>query len=54
MAVSAVNGCGACVESHQQGLVDRGVGEETILAVVRIAAVVHGLAGVFDAEATAS
>lgn len=53
-AVSAMNGCGACVESHQQGLVDRGVGEETILAAVRIASVVHGLAGVFDAEATAS
>jgi len=53
-AVSAVNGCGACVESHQQGLVDRGVGEEAILAAVRIASVVHALAGVFDAEATAS
>lgn len=52
-AVSAVHGCGACVESHQKGLVDRGVSEETILAVIRIASVVHGLAGVFDAEATA-
>jgi len=51
-AVSAINGCGACVESHQKGLLDRGVGEETILAAIRIAAVIHGLAGVFDAEAT--
>jgi lipoyl-dependent peroxiredoxin subunit D len=50
-AVSAINGCGACVESHQQGLIDRGVGEEAILAAVRIASVVHGLAAVFDAEA---
>lgn len=47
-AVSAINGCGACVESHQQGLIDRGVSEETILAVVRIASVIHGLAVVFD------
>ena len=53
-AVSAINGCGACVESHQKALVDRGVGEETILAAVRIASVVHGLAAVFDGEAVAA
>jgi alkyl hydroperoxide reductase subunit D len=52
-AVSAINGCGACVESHQKALIDRGVGEETILAAVRIASVVHGLAAVLDAEAMA-
>jgi alkyl hydroperoxide reductase subunit D len=50
-AVSAINGCGACVEAHQKALIDRGVGEETILAAVRIASVVHGLAAVLDAEA---
>ena len=50
-AVSAINGCGACVESHQKALIDRGITEETILAAVRIAAVIHGLASVFDAEA---
>ncbi len=50
-AVSAINGCGACVESHQKVLVDRGVGEETILAAIRIASVIHGLAAVFDGEA---
>jgi lipoyl-dependent peroxiredoxin subunit D len=50
-AVSAINGCGACVESHQQGLIGRGVSEETILAAVRIASVIHGLAAVFDGEA---
>jgi alkyl hydroperoxide reductase subunit D len=50
-AVSAINGCGACVESHQKALIDRSVGEETILAAVRIASVVHGLAAVLDAEA---
>jgi alkyl hydroperoxide reductase subunit D len=52
-AVSAINGCGACVESHQKALLDRGVGEETILAAVRIASVVHGLAAVLDGEAMA-
>jgi alkyl hydroperoxide reductase subunit D len=53
-AVSAINGCGACVESHQRALLERGVSEETILAAVRIAAVIHGLAGVFDGEAIAT
>jgi alkyl hydroperoxide reductase subunit D len=53
-AVSAINGCAICVESHQKALLERGVSEETILAAVRIAAVIHGLAGVFDGDATGS
>jgi alkyl hydroperoxide reductase subunit D len=53
-AVSAINRCGTCVESHQNALIDRGVTEETILAAVRIAAVIHGLAGVLDGEAVAA
>lgn len=51
LAVSAVNGCGLCVESHENVLREKGVGEEVILGAVRIAAVVHGLAAVLDAEA---
>lgn len=53
-AVSALNGCGACVESHQGKLVQEGVAEEVILAAVRIASVVHAVAAVMDAEAAAS
>ena len=53
LAVSAVNGCGACLDSHEKVLREKGVGEETILAAVRIAATVHGLAAVMDAEAAA-
>jgi len=52
-AVSAINGCGACMEAHQKALIDRGVTEETILAAIRIAAVIHGLAAVLDGEAVA-
>jgi hypothetical protein len=33
---------------------DKGVNEETVLAVVRIAATVHALAAVFDAEPAAA
>jgi alkyl hydroperoxide reductase subunit D len=50
-AVSAINGCGLCVDSHEQVLRGKGVTEETILAAVRLASVIHGLATVFDTEA---
>lgn len=50
-AVSAINGCGLCVDSHEQVLRGKGITEETILAAVRLASVIHGLATVFDTEA---
>ena len=50
LAVSAVNGCGACVQSHEAVLKEKGATEETILAAVRIASTVHALAAVMDAE----
>lgn len=49
-AVSAINGCGACVDSHQSKLVQEGVPEETIAAAVRIASVLHAVAAVLDSE----
>src|SRR5271165_2198314 len=52
-AVSAINGCGLCVDSHEQVLRSKGMPEESILAAVRLASVIHGLATVFDAEAVA-
>lgn len=51
VAVSAINNCQACVASHEQVLRDKGLTEEAILAVVRIGAVLHAIAGVMDAEA---
>jgi alkyl hydroperoxide reductase subunit D len=51
VAVSAINACGACVTAHEKVLLEKGVAEETILAAVRIASVIHALAAVFDAEA---
>ena len=46
LAVSAINGCAACVDAHEHVLREKGVGEETVLAAVRIASVVHALAAV--------
>lgn len=50
IAVSAINGCSLCVAAHEEILLGRGVTEEQILAAVRIASVVHGIASVMDVE----
>lgn len=49
-AVSAINACGKCVDAHERVLREKGVTEEAIMAAIRIAAVIHGLATVFDTE----
>ena len=51
LAVSAVNGCGMCIDAHEKVLREGGISEEQIQAAVRIAATVHGVATVLDAEA---
>ena len=48
IAVSAINGCGMCIESHWKKLNEQGVSEPTVLAVVRIASVLHAIAAVLD------
>src|SRR4051812_8207783 len=50
LAVSAINGCGACVDSHEKVLREKGAGEEKILAAVRLAAVLHALSVVVENE----
>lgn len=47
---SAINGCGACVDSHEKILREKGISEEQIMAAVRIASVIHAIAVVLDAE----
>jgi alkyl hydroperoxide reductase subunit D len=57
LAVSAINGCGKCVDAHEKVVREKGATEELVLAVVRIASVVHALGAVLDAvqaEAPAS
>src|ERR1035438_1721419 len=39
LAVSAIHGCGVCVDAHEHVLREKGVNEETVLAAVRIASV---------------
>jgi lipoyl-dependent peroxiredoxin subunit D len=51
LAVSAINGCGMCMESHEKIVRAGGLGQEAVQAAVRIAAVVHAVAATLDGEA---
>jgi alkyl hydroperoxide reductase subunit D len=46
LAVSAMNGCGMCIDSHERVLLEHGVKPDSIQAAVRIAAVMKALATV--------
>jgi len=54
IAVSAINGCGMCLDSHERVVREHGVSSEAVQAVVRIAAVVHAIAATLDGEAAAA
>lgn len=49
-AVSAINGCGACLDSHEQVLRQSGVSRETIQEAFKIAAVIHAVGTTIEAE----
>jgi alkyl hydroperoxide reductase subunit D len=51
LAVSAINGCGRCLDSHEQVLRNAGVERETVQAAYRIAAVLQAVGAVLEAEA---
>jgi alkyl hydroperoxide reductase subunit D len=53
LAVSAINGCGMCIDAHEQELRKAGLRPEQIQAAVKIAAVVHAAAAVLDGAAAA-
>ena len=44
LAVSAINGCGACVAAHEKVVRTAGITAEGVQSTVRIAAVLHGIA----------
>jgi alkyl hydroperoxide reductase subunit D len=54
LAVSAVTGCGACLESHEKALVAAGASRDHVHDALRIAGVVHAAAVTLDAEAALS
>jgi len=48
LAVSAINGCGTCVASHERTVRKHGLGREAVQSAVRIAATVHAVARVLE------
>jgi alkyl hydroperoxide reductase subunit D len=53
-AVSAINGCGLCLDAHEQALRKAGVGRETVQEAFKIASVVQAVGVTLDAEAILS
>lgn len=50
LAVSAINGCGMCIDSHEAELRKHGLSNVQVQASVRIAATVNAVALVLDAQ----
>ncbi|GGS70445.1 carboxymuconolactone decarboxylase family protein [Nonomuraea spiralis] len=51
LAVSAINGCGRCLESHEQVLRGAGMPREHVQEALRVAAVINATAATLEAEA---
>jgi alkyl hydroperoxide reductase subunit D len=51
LAVSAVNGCGMCLDSHEKVVRKGGLTAEQVHTALRIASVVHAAAAILDGEA---
>ena len=51
LAVSAINGCGMCIDSHEKVLIKAGVSTQAIQDAVRIASVMHAVGVVLETDA---
>ncbi|MQY07530.1 alkyl hydroperoxide reductase [Actinomadura macrotermitis] len=51
LAVSAINGCGMCLDSHEKVLREAGMPREQIQEAIKIASVVHAVALTLEGEA---
>jgi len=49
LAVSAVNGCGKCVDAHERVVRDKGATEERVMQIIRVASVIHAIGPVLEA-----
>jgi alkyl hydroperoxide reductase subunit D len=54
LAVSAINGCGKCVDSHEKTLKKHEVSAQAIQSAARIAAVIHAVAVTIEQATAAS
>ena len=51
LAVSAINGCGACIDAHEKALHEAGVASASIQTAVRFAAIIQSVAVAIEASA---
>lgn len=51
LAVSAINGCGMCLDAHERNVLQHGISKEQVQGVVRIASVIHAVAVTLQGEA---
>ncbi len=54
LAVSAINGCGLCIDAHEKVVRQAGLSAEQVQAAVRIASVVHAVAVTLDTDQAAA
>jgi alkyl hydroperoxide reductase subunit D len=54
VAVSAINGCGSCVASHERTLRKHEVSAQSVQSAARIAAVIHAVAVVLEQQEAAA
>jgi alkyl hydroperoxide reductase subunit D len=54
LAVSAINGCGKCVDSHEKTLKKHEVSAQAIQSAARIAAVIHAVAVTIEQASAAA
>lgn len=50
LAVSAINACGMCIDSHAKELKEQGVSAETIQHAVRVASIIHAVSVTIESE----
>jgi alkyl hydroperoxide reductase subunit D len=50
LAVSAVNGCGACIDAHEREVIGKGLTKDAVQNAVRIAAVLYAVSTALEAE----
>ena len=51
LAVSAINGCGMCLDAHEREVLGKGATKEGVQDALRIAAVIHAVAVTLESEA---
>ncbi|MEO8557723.1 MAG: carboxymuconolactone decarboxylase family protein [Rhodospirillales bacterium] len=54
LAVSAINGCGLCIDAHEKVVRQAGLSAEQVQAAVRIASVVHAVAVTLETDQAAA